>query len=185
MVNKFIHSQLNNILNDFKATYLDLVGGKLWAGVIASPTGLLFIVNSANDEDIEQAHAMAAIKKLLFDEWVKLHAICHHCGVRGHIHPHCPKYIKQTKSGEIRLPPTQCPNPKVCQNGRPFSLCPFLKNPFKAKAFLSAFQALFETVDDNADNGDNANNDDVVDTNARNNKDDLHGFLLMVGSLKE
>jgi hypothetical protein len=94
-----LQNQLNDILNDLETSYLDLVGEKLREGVITSPTRLSFLANHTNNEDIEKAVAMAAMKKLPFDEWVKLHAICHHCGGKGHIHPHCPKYIKQVKSG--------------------------------------------------------------------------------------
>jgi hypothetical protein len=41
--------QLRNVLNNLEATYLDLVGGKLWAGVTASPHGSSFVVGTANN----------------------------------------------------------------------------------------------------------------------------------------
>ena len=37
-----LQTQLNDVLNDLKATYLDLVGGKLWVGNTASPTKATF-----------------------------------------------------------------------------------------------------------------------------------------------
>ncbi len=40
----------------------NLVGGKLWAGIIPSPTNLLFVAKSFDDEEIKQARAMAAMK---------------------------------------------------------------------------------------------------------------------------
>jgi hypothetical protein len=83
-------------------TYLDLVGGKLWAGVNASPTKSSFFAGSTNDDEITDGKALAALKKIPFEEWTKLHAICHHCGEKGHISPHCPKYIEQVKSSKAR-----------------------------------------------------------------------------------
>jgi hypothetical protein len=65
-----------------------------------------------------------------------------------------------------------------------------MKDP-KVKAILLAFQALF-TNEDNDDN--NKNNGEVHhnnvdykedDGNDHNDDDDLHGFLLMIGLLKE
>ncbi len=93
MKNTSLQNQLNNVLNDLETSYLDLVGGKLWEGVIASPTRSSFLANHTNNKDIKKAMAMAAMKKLSFDKWVRLHALCHHCGEKGHIHPHCPKYL--------------------------------------------------------------------------------------------
>jgi hypothetical protein len=49
-----LQSQLNDVLNNLETTYLDLVGGKLWAGVIASPTNSSFVAGSTNDDDIDQ-----------------------------------------------------------------------------------------------------------------------------------
>ncbi len=119
MKNTSLQNQLNNILNDLETCYLDLVGGKLWASIIASTTTLSFFAKSIDNVEIEQARAMAAMKKLPFDKWVKLHAICHHCDMKGHIHPHCPKYIKQVKLGEIKIPPKQRPGPRG-----PYTACP-------------------------------------------------------------
>jgi hypothetical protein len=123
MKNTSLQNQLNNVLNDLESSYFDLVGEKLWAGIIASPTNLLFVTKSFDNEEIKQARAMPAMKKLPFDKWVKLHAICHHCGMKGHIRPHYHKYIKQVKSGEIKIPPKQHPGPcgpyAACPPGRP------------------------------------------------------------------
>jgi hypothetical protein len=74
-----LQQQLHNVLNGLKSTYLDLVGGKLWASVTAPPRGI------ANDDEIAQAPAMAAMKNLPWDEWVKKYAKCHHCSEQGHI----------------------------------------------------------------------------------------------------
>jgi hypothetical protein len=68
--------------------------GKLWTGVNASPTKSSFVAGSTNNDEITDAKALAALKKILSDKWAKLHAVCHHCGEKGHIHPHCPKYIE-------------------------------------------------------------------------------------------
>ncbi len=97
-------TQLNDVLSDLELTYLDLVGAKLWAGVNASPTKSSFVADFINDDEITDTKALVALKKILFDEWGKLHAVCHHCGEKGHIHPHCPKYIEQVKLGGLKPP---------------------------------------------------------------------------------
>jgi hypothetical protein len=94
-----LQQHLHGILNNLKATYLNLVGGKLWAGVTASPHGSSFMAGTANDDEIAQARAMAAMKNLPWDEWVKKYPKCHHCGEQGHIHPNCPIYLDKIKSG--------------------------------------------------------------------------------------
>ncbi len=96
MTNNSLQTQLNNVLNDLESTYLDLVGGKVWAGFNASPTKSLFVAGSTNDDEITDTKALAALKKILFDEWAKLHAVCHHCSEKGHICPHCSEYIDKS-----------------------------------------------------------------------------------------
>ncbi len=127
------------------------------------------------------------MKKLPFDKWVKLHAICHHCGMKGHIRPHCPKYIEQIKLGEIKIPPKQCPGPRgpyaACPHGWPTAQHSYMKDP-KAKAFFSAFQALFTKGDDEEEE-DTECNDNINATTNNEDKEEVRGFLLMVGSLKE
>jgi hypothetical protein len=51
------------------------------------------VAGTANDDEIAQACAMAAMKNLPWDEWVKKYAKCHHCGAQDHIHPNCPIYL--------------------------------------------------------------------------------------------
>jgi hypothetical protein len=59
-----------------------------------------------------------------------------------------------------------------------------LKDP-KAKAFLSAFQALFADDKVNKENDNNKNHDIKDDDKPNDNtNNDLHNFLLMVVSLK-
>ncbi len=187
MKNTSLPNQLNDILNDLETIYLDLVGGKLWGGVIASPTRSSFLANYNNNEEIKKAMAMAAMKKLPFDEWVKLHATCHHCGKKGHIHPHCPKYIKQVKSSQIKIPPKQHPSPRgpyaARPPGRPAAQRPYIKDP-KAKAFFSAFQVLF-TKEDKEEEEDTERNDDVDATDDNKDAEDMRNFFSMVGSIKE
>jgi hypothetical protein len=98
-----LQSQLNNLLNDIKVTYLDLVGGNSWLGIAAAPTQSSFTAKVQQDEEDErEARALPAKSNLPWDEWVKLHTICHHCGEKGHICPQCPDYLKKIKSGEIK-----------------------------------------------------------------------------------
>jgi hypothetical protein len=182
-----LQQQLHDILNDLEATYLDLVGGKLWAGITASPHGSSFMVGTADDDEIAQAHTMAATKNLPWDEWVKKYAKCHHCGEQGHIHSNCPIYLDKIKSSKIKRGGTRlnpCGTPKSYPPGHPAQQCDFMKDP-KAKFFFSAFQALF-TTDEGADDNNDAltkANDAANDQGAEDN--DLHGFLSMVGYLKE
>jgi hypothetical protein len=182
MKNTSLTNQLSNVLNNLETSHLDLVGGKLWEGVIASPTGASFLANYINNDEIEKAMALAAMKKLPFDEWVS-----HHCGKKGHIHPHCPKYIEQVKSGQIKIPTKQRPSPRgpcaAHPPGRPTAQRPYIKDP-KAKAFLSAFQALF-TKEDKEEEEDTERNNNVNATDNNKDKEDMHNFFSMVGSLKE
>ncbi len=154
-----------------------MVGSKLWAGVTAFPHGSSFMVGTTNNDEIAQARAMAVMKNLPWDEWVKKFTKCHHCGEQGHIRPNCPIYLDKIKSAKSSPP-------KACPPGCPTQQRDFMKDP-KAKAFFSAFQALF-TTDEGADD----NNDTLAKANnAAHNQDaednDLHGFLSMVGYLKE
>ena len=112
MKNTSLQNQLNDVLNNLETSYLDLVGGKLWAGINSSPQGSAFIAGSGYNYKVEHAQAMAAMKNMPWDEWVKLYAKCHHCGEKGHIRPDCPKYLQQIKSGKIvRGPKHQRPGP--------------------------------------------------------------------------
>jgi hypothetical protein len=43
MKNTSLQNQLNDVLKDLETSYLDLVGGKLWAGINSSPQGSAFI----------------------------------------------------------------------------------------------------------------------------------------------
>jgi hypothetical protein len=182
-----LQQQLHHILNGLKAAYLALVGSKLWAGVTASPHGSSFVVGTAKDDEIAQARAIAAMKNLTWDEWVKKYAKCHHCGEQGHICPNCPIYLDKIKSSKIKrggMYASPRGLPKACHPGCPLQRRDFMKDP-KAKAFSSAFQALFTTdegVDDDNDALAKANNA-AHDQDAEDN--DLHGLLSMVGYLKE
>ncbi len=143
-------------------------------------------------EDEREAQSLAAKSNIPWDKWVKLHAKCHHCGEKGHIRPQCPDYLKKIKSGEIKrvyhpnycgqtqARPTNCGLLQACHNN-------FLKD-LKAKACLSAFQALFTPDDDDVDNGDG--DKDLITDEGDNEQDewddgDIYNFLSMVGSSKE
>jgi hypothetical protein len=123
---------------------------------------------------------------------VKLYAKCHNCGDKGHIHPQCPDYIKKVKSGKIKHstgsnPPSPCGLPSVHSSNcsTPLRCNNFLKDP-KAKAFLTAFQALFADNKVNEEDNNNKNHDIKGDDKPNDNtNNDLHNFLLMVGYLKE
>ncbi len=148
----------------------------------------------------EKARALTAVKTLPWEEWVNVYATCHHCGEKGHIRPMCPKYLAAIKSGKISPKnPRNFHDARKKPPGRPLPgkpgfrkqlPCDF-KDP-KAKAFLSAFQASFQALfaqdkevsndgdDDNDKGTTGADEFDVDDGDT-----DLHGFLTMVGSLKD
>jgi hypothetical protein len=182
-----LQTQLNDVLNDLEATYLDLVGGKLWAGVNASPTKAAFVGEYSIDDEINEAKALAIRKKLPFDEWVKMYAVCHECGKKGHIRPDCPIYLEKVKSGQIK-PPLRRAGPRK-PPGLPKPRRDFSKDP-KAKAFwVAAFNAMFgEDNEDEKDDVPSTEGNEINDTEDNNDEtanEDMRSFLSMVGSLKE
>ncbi len=120
---------------------------------------------------------------------MKLYDKCNHCRDQGHIHPQCPDYIKKAMSGKIkcsngsdRPSPRGLPSARSSNCSSPLRCNNFLKDP-TAKAFLSAFQALFADNEVNEEDNNNKNldvkDDDEPDDDT---KDDLHNFMSMVGS---
>jgi hypothetical protein len=208
-----LHTQLVNILNNLESVYLDLVGGKLWVGVNVTPQASSFKAALANG-DVANAvvlatvkhmpadvkvRMLAAVKTLPWEEWVKLYATCHYCREKGHIRLMCPKYLAAIQSGEIN-PKHPCnfhdmrKKPPIRQLPGKIGNCKQpprnLKDP-KAKAFLSAFQALFQALFANEETSNDNNDEEDKDSPRLDNCDvndddnDLHGFLSMVGSLKD
>ncbi len=206
------HTQLVNVLNDLESVYLDLVGGKLWAGVNATPQASSFKATLSNGNDANsmvlatvkhmsadvKIRALAAVKILPWEEWVNLYATCHHCGEKRHIHPMCPKCLAAIQSGEInpnhpcnfhnmrKKPPIRQLPGKIGNRKQPHQN---LKDP-KAMAFLSAFQALFQALFANEEASDDNNYEENKDSPRSNDcvhddDNDLHGFLSMVRSLKD
>jgi hypothetical protein len=142
-------NQLIEALNDLENKYQELIGGKKWAG--AGHTGLLqgslFKVSTEDPEqEIQDPHAYATIKKIPFEEWCKKYAICHHCRKKGHICPDCKKFRADVATGKIKL--NHQPRDNLQQDvqedyGRKPPLHEnFNKDP-KAKALVSAFSAFF------------------------------------------
>jgi len=153
MQSSSLQTQLNGVLNDLEATYLDLVGGKLWAGVNASPTKAAFVGNKSIEDELYEARVLALKEKLPFAEWEKLYAECHECGKKGHIRPNCPIYLEKVRTGQVKPPfkkggprkPLGTPKPPL---GPPKPRRNFSTDP-KAKAFLvAAFNAYFGEDDD-------------------------------------
>ncbi len=208
-----LHTQLVNVLNDLESVYLDLVGSKLWAGVNATSQASSFKAAFANGDDANavvlaavkhmpadlKECALVAVKTLPWEEWVKLYATCHRCMDNGHFCPNCLKYLATIQSREINPKHpcnfhNMCKKLPVCQLPGKIGNCKQpprnLNNP-KAKAFLSAFQALIQALLANkeASNGNNDEEDKdsprLVDCNVNDDGNNLHGFLSMVGSLKD
>ncbi len=111
----------------------------------------------------------------------------------------CPKYLAAIQYGEIN-PKNPCnfhdmhKKPPIRQLSGKIGNCKQpsqnLKDP-KAKAFLSAFQALFQALflneEASKDDNDEEDKDSPRSDNCDFNDDDnnLHGFLSMDGSLKD
>ena len=130
---------------------------------------------------------------MLWDEWVRKYAKCVHCGKKGHIRPDCPLYLEAIASGALKKPeykpkggdPKRGDRRTPPKGGSPRRN--FLKDP-KAKAFLSAFKSLMYETDDSDDGEEEHKEDDAVEDNEENDHEDdedLHGFLSMIGSLKD
>ncbi len=188
MKDKSLQYQLSSLLNDIEATCLDLVGGNKWEGIVASPASSSFIASPHVDADEREAQALAAKSNIPWDEWVKLYAKCHHCGEKGHIRPNRPDYLKKIENGEVKQPfrPHRSqPRPNyrgIVPQGRRQK---FSKDP-KMKAFLSAFNALFDSNDDSnkVDGDDNESNHNDKDDDEEMD-DNIYNFFAKVGSLKE
>jgi hypothetical protein len=104
-------------------------------------------------------------------------------------------YLKAIASGAIKKPEYKPKggDQRTPKKGSPKTGSPntprrnFLKDP-KARAFLSAFQS-FMCESDDSDDGDVNNEDNAVEDDDENvqeeDAEDLHGFLSMIGSLKD
>jgi len=184
-----LQSQLSNLLNDIEAAYIDLVGGNKWEGITASPPVSSFLASPSVDDAAEEEHArtLAARVNMPWEEWVKKYAECHHCGKKGHIRPDCPDYLKKIDSGEIRRPPFRAARPQARQHYRklptPARRPPDkTRNDPKMKAFLSAFNALFDDNDEDANDDEGSAGDDNDGTDI---DEDVYNFLAKVGCLKD
>jgi hypothetical protein len=99
-----LHVQLIDLLTDLKNACLELIGSNLREGVGHPGMAQGASFKAVTSEPPNEHQAMAAIKNLPWDEWVKKYAKCAHCGEIGHIRPKCRKYLAQTESGEIKHP---------------------------------------------------------------------------------
>ncbi len=66
-----------------------LVGGKQWHGI--GHTGMNQGSSFLTSKDDGNARALAAKLRIPWDEWVKIHGVCHYCREKGHIHPKMPQ----------------------------------------------------------------------------------------------
>ncbi len=194
MQGTYLQSQLINLLNNIKVTYLDLVGGNSWLGIAGAITQPYFTAKVQQDKEDEcEARALAAKSNLPWDKWVKLYAKCHHYGEKGRICLQCPDYLKNINSREIKwayhLNHHGQPQAHPANRGLLQACCnKLLTDPNKVKVFLSAFQALFIPDDNDVENGDEdkdliANNSDMEQDEGVDG--DIYNFLSMVSSLKE
>jgi hypothetical protein len=184
-------NQLIEALHDLENKYQELIGGKKWAGVghTGLLQGFLFKVSTEDPEqEIQDAHAYATIKKIPFEEWCKKYAICHHCGKKGHICPDCEKFRADVAAGKIKLNHQPRDNRqrgvREDYGHKPPLHKNFNKDP-KAKARVSAFAVFFAGNMGNDNYKDVESPPDEKEENNHEPTEDQLAFLSMVGSLKE
>jgi len=206
MKNISLQNQLVDVLNDLENTYLELVGGKQWHGIghAGMDQGSSFLTSHDNDE----ARALAAKLRIPWDDWVKIHCVCHYCHEKGHIRPKCPKYLADIASGKIKRNDvrdnTRMGSRSPADGGKQRFNDKFKQTPPadggkqrfndkfknaspKFKTLLAAFQA-WSTDDDNNDQHEDhehleAPNDDIVDKDL--DDEEAFGFFSALASLKE
>ena len=184
--NTSLHTQLIDVLNDLENSYLELIGGKKWDGVGHSGQNQY---NSVFKNERNERLQKTLRGGMPWDEWVKQYARCDHCGEIGHIRPNCKKYLAKIESGEIKRPERGTSRDLLRKKESGPKKKNYLRDP-KAKAFLSAFQALFsdDTDDEHEQSApsNEAGDDKVEENDASTENDDIASFLSMVGdSLKE
>ncbi len=118
--------------------------------------------------------------------------MCHHCSEKGHIRPKCPKYLADIESGKTIRANLRDSKRKKNLNTHLLGLIKVLVRAKwktqKSRLFSHPFNLVFTNEDDDdnkRDNGGDNVDDKEDDGNDDNNNDDLHGFLSMIGSLKE
>lgn len=172
-----LHSQLLDVLGDLETTYLELIGGQKWEGISARPHEASFKAEVDKFKDKKTLR-----NGMSWDAWVKEYAKCDHCGQKGHIRPHCPKYLAQIESGEIQRPPPRTPRRNFPRDARKPN---YKGKDRKAQALLSAFKAIYgQDSSDSEDDDDNTDDDDNKEEEDNNDhtEDDKATFLSMVGS---
>jgi hypothetical protein len=174
-----LHTQLIEVLDNLENTYLELVGGKKWEGV--GHPGL-----TKHNSVFKGERSPKMLRTgMPWDEWVKKYAKCNHCGEIGHTQPKCEKYLAQIESGKIKRP-KKGPSRDLLRKGGARQKKNYLQDP-KARAFFSAFHALFsEETDNDVDDGKGDADDQAFEMQEEITDKDITSFLLMVGgSLKD
>jgi len=180
-----LQTQLVDVLNDLENTYLELVGGKQWHGVghAGMTQGSSFQASTYEDD----TRALAAKLKIPWEDWVKIHGVCHHCGEKGHIRPKCPKYLADIASGKIKrtdLRDNTRAGSRTPGQGRTQRFNDKYKDSPKFKTLLAAFQAWStEDTDDNKNEEqvETPRDDDVE----KDDDEEAFGFFSALASLKE
>jgi hypothetical protein len=177
-----LHKQLVDVLNDLKNAYLELIGSKKWEGV-GHP-------GQTQHNSVFKGESSPKTLRggMPWNEWVKKYAKCDHCREMGHIRPTCKKYLARIESGEIKHPEKGTSHDHLHKGRGGPRKKNYLQDP-KARAFLSAFTALFSDDTDNDDEGTNGNKkEDQADKTHEEvgNNEDIASFISMVGgSLKD
>ena len=175
-----LYSQLVDLLGDLETTYLELVGGQKWEGIVHHHHEASF--KAVQDRKYDKKSLRNGMS---WDEWVKKYAKCIHCGEMGHIRPTCPKYLAQIESGEIQRP-IKTPTRDNQRDVRKPAGQRYKVQDRKAKALLSVFQAFYGGNSDSENDDDEAGQDEKEEREQENvdnhDDDELHGFLSMIGS---
>jgi hypothetical protein len=142
---------------------------------------------TSKDED--DARALAAKLRIPWDEWVKIHGVCHYCGEKGHIRPKCPKYLADIASGKIKrndIRDNTRAGSRTPGNGGKQRFNKKNKNSQKFKTLMAAFQA-WSTNDNDDDKNENEEQVEAPQENDADKDDDeeAFGFFSALASLKE
>jgi hypothetical protein len=139
------------------------------------------------EQEIQDAHAYAAIKKIPLEEWCKKYAICHYCRKKGHIRPNCKKFRADVAAGKIKFnhQPRDNRQRGVQEDyGRKPPLRKIFNKDPKAKALVSAFAGFFAGNMGNENDKDIESPPDEKEENNHKPTEDQLAFFSMVGSLK-
>jgi hypothetical protein len=177
-------SQVASILDGLEQKYQQLITPKKWEGV--GHIGANHTINSpfkaaVTQDEEEQSYAAYVKSKscLPFDDWAKFQTCCRY----GHVRPLCKKFLAEKANGTLPQEARSTLVNRLPITNQLLARHKFNKDP-KLKALLSAFAAFTSNYIDK-DSQDMPYAMKNADEDDKDNGDNLHAFLGLVGSLKE